>query len=98
MKQLKAEGMITLSAMIVTIVYAYRKLVEPSKVSAPTAHFVIGFGFLYVSLSMLALGVPELAGMFAILIAVADLLSNGQALVKDYQGTLTATAKATAPA
>ena len=95
MNQLKAQGAITVSAMVVTIVYGYRKLVEKNNTSPPTAHFIIGFGFVFISLSVVAMAAPEIAGGMAVLIATADLLANGQALIKDYQGVLTDTAKAT---
>ncbi len=94
----QAQTAVAGSAFVVAAVFAYRKLVEPatqSKTTPATAHFVIGFGVTYIVLSLLAQAAPELGGMFAVLVATADLLNNGQALVKDLNGALGAATTAT---
>ncbi len=92
----QAHDAVTLSAMTVAGVYTYRKLVE-SKPSSPTSHFVIGFGFVYVTLAVLADEAPALGGMLALLIAVSDLLVNGVAIIGDLSDALKATAAVTKP-
>jgi ABC-type uncharacterized transport system permease subunit len=91
----QASSAVTLSAFVVAGIYGYRKLVETNHTSAPTAHFVIGFGFTFIILALIAQGAPALGGMLAILIATGDLLINGIALTKDLSGALNATKAAT---
>jgi hypothetical protein len=88
----QAQSAVTLSAFVVASVFAYRKLTsgQPN-----TAHFVIGFGFAYITLSIVAQAAPELGGMFAVLVATGDLLANGQALLGDLQTGLKTTTAAT---
>lgn len=94
----QAQSAVTLSAFVVASVFAYRKLTAGSSGSAPnTGHFVIGFGFTYITLSIIAQAAPELGGMFAVLVAVGDLLANGTALIGDLQTGLKTTAAATTP-
>jgi hypothetical protein len=50
---------------------------------AKPAEFIVGFGFVFFSLSVIALPAPELAKMFAVLIAVGTTLGNGATLFKD---------------
>lgn len=95
-----AHTAVALSAFWVALIFAYRKLTEassttPSKAVPNTAHFIIGFGFVYVVLSTIAEFAPELGGMFAVLIATGDTLVNGQALFGDVTGALKATSTAT---
>ena len=97
----QAQSAVTLSAFVVGGVYFYRKMTEASggKGSVPpVAHFVIGFGFVFIALSLVAQGAPELGGMFAVLVATGDLLANGTSLVDDLTGALKHTSAATTPA
>lgn len=94
MNEDQAQTAVSVSAVVVAGTYAYRKLVETPPVSSSTSHFVIGFGFTFVTLAIAAQAAPALGGMLAILIAVGDFLVNGTALFKDLNGALSATAKA----
>jgi hypothetical protein len=94
----QAQSAVTLSAFVVAGVYGYRKLIEPTTgqgTVSPTSHFVIGWGFVYITLSLIAQGAPELGGMLAILVMVGDLLAQGTSLTKDLTGALKATKTAT---
>jgi hypothetical protein len=91
MNQQQAQTAVSVSAVLVAGMYAYRKLTE-SKPSSSTGHFVIGYGFTFLTLSVLAQAAPALGGMFAVLVATGDVLVNGQALFKDLNGALAATA------
>jgi hypothetical protein len=93
----QAQSAVALSAFVVAVVFAYRKLAG-GKTAPSTSHFVIGFGFTYITLSLVAQAAPELGGMGAILVATGDVLVNGQGLVNDLQGTLQSTAPAAAAA
>lgn len=90
----QAQSAVTLSAFVVGGVYLYRKMTETSSGKGtvpPVAHFVIGFGFVFIALSLVAQGAPELGGMFAVLVATGDLLANGTSLVDDLTGALKTT-------
>lgn len=50
---------------------------------APAGKFLVGFGFTYLALAVLAAGVPDLAGAMAILIALACILTNGVSVFSD---------------
>lgn len=97
-----AQSAVSISAFVVAAIFAYRKLTETStSTPAPSVgHFVLGFGFTYVILSILADGAPELGGMLAVLVATGDLLTNGKPLVADLntglKNTQTTTAAKTA--
>jgi Na+/phosphate symporter len=93
----QAQSAVTLSAFLVAAIFAYRKLTEAPNVSIvpQTGHFVIGFGFTFVTLSLLAQAAPQLGGMMAVLVATGDLLANGLPLIKDLQSGLNHTATAT---
>jgi len=63
MTESQAQTAVTGSALVVALIFAYRKLVEPAasasgsstRTAAPnTGHFVIGFGFTYLTLAILA--------------------------------------------
>lgn len=99
MNRLEAQTAVTLSAFWVAAIFAYRKLSEPVTAATPapssTAHFVIGFGFTYVLLSIVAQVAPPLGGMFAVLVATGDTLANGKPLFADVQKALHATSTAT---
>jgi ABC-type uncharacterized transport system permease subunit len=94
----QAQSAVSLSAFIVAGVFGYRKLVEAGGATQgvpSTGHFVVGFGFVYVLLSLMAQGAPTFGGMMAILVAVGDLLANGKPLVDDVTKALKATQTAT---
>lgn len=93
-----AEKAITVSALIVAAVYAYRKMTEPqggqvasSRIAQlagkgappPFGVFVTAWGFTFLVLSVVAAASPGLGGSMAILVATGDLLSNGTAIAKD---------------
>lgn len=86
----QAQNAVSLSAFVVGGIFAYRKLIEgsTSSKSPNTAHFVIGFGFVYVLLSIFAQAAPEIGGMLAILVATGDVLVNGQPLLADLTNAL----------
>ena len=59
---------------------------------AKPAEFIVGFGFVFFSLSVIALPAPDLAKWFAVLIAVGTTLANGSQLFTDINaGVSTAT-------
>lgn len=93
-----AHTAVAVSAVWVALLFAYRKL-NPAQASAKavpqTAHFVIGFGFTYIVLSILAEAAPELGGLMAVLVATGDTMVNGQAIFGDVTGALKATSTAT---
>ncbi len=94
----QAQSAVSISAFLVAAVYGYRKLTESATGSttvAPVGHFLVGFGFAYISLSVVAQFAPELGGMFAVLVATADILANGQALTGDITRVLQTTKTAT---
>ena len=51
----------------------------------PLGTFVLGWGFLYLSLSAVAASWPGFAGNMAVLVMVASLLANGIQVSKDLQ-------------
>lgn len=93
------EATILTSAIVVGAVWGYRKLVEPHASApatgslralagvevapAPTAQFIPAFAFTYLSLSVIGVGLPDLAKGIAILLATADLLANGLVVFND---------------
>ena len=95
----QAQSAVSLSAFVVAAVFGYRKLVEQGIQGGSgvptTGHFIIGFGFTYVLLSLVAQGAPALGGMMAILVATGDILANGKPLVDDVTKALNATRTAT---
>jgi hypothetical protein len=50
---------------------------------ASTGRFVVGFGFVFIVLSLAEGASPELAGYFALLIALGSILGNGIAVATD---------------
>lgn len=82
----QAQTAVALSAFVVASIFAYRKLTEQQLKSSTvpnTGHFVIGFGFAYIILSLIAQAAPELGGMFAVLVATGDIIANGKPLIND---------------
>jgi hypothetical protein len=95
----QAQSAVSLSAFVVAVIFAYRKLTETatsSKNTPSTAHFVIGFGFVYITLSLAAQAAPAFGGMMAILVATGDALANGGPVINDLTGSLKRTSLATA--
>lgn len=105
----------TTSAVIVGIVYAYRRLVEPAGQTAPHVatknavkqlagqggpppleHFIVGYGFAFLVMSLLAQADPDLGGSFAVLVAVATVLAQGQQIAADVNSQLGASVLGTA--
>lgn len=97
MSKNSAQAAVSVSAFVVAAIFAYRKLTETSSSTpAPSVgHFVLGFGFTYVTLAILAEAAPELGGMFAVLVATGDLLANGKPLIADVNAGLKRTQTAT---
>ena len=54
----------------------------------PLAHFLVGYGFAFLVMSMVAEADPDLGGGFAILVGVATVLAQGQQLFADLNGQL----------
>lgn len=108
-----AEGAVMVSAVVVSAVYAYRKLIEPhastpeheskahpvSKVigaepaPASLGAFAVGFGFTFFSLAVIATFAPNLAGSFAVTVAVGDVLVNGASVFVDVSDQVGHTAR-----
>jgi hypothetical protein len=90
----QAQSAVSISALVVASVFAYRKLTEAttqgSISAAPWGHFVLGFGFVYVTLSIVAQAAPELGGMSAVLVAAGDVLANGKSVAGDISSGLAA--------
>jgi hypothetical protein len=55
---------------------------------ASTGRFVVGFGFTFLVLSLMEGASPELAGSFALLIALGAILGNGVAVTADLKAQL----------
>lgn len=92
----QANSMIKVSALVVGGVYLYRRLTEGSaeelKASttvAPLGRFVVAWGVVFLSLSVLAGPSPTLAGSLALLVMLASLLANGVQVSKDVHAALT---------
>jgi hypothetical protein len=98
MSRPEAQGWVTTSAVIVAGVFAYRKLMPGSSLTKGSGPFVVGWMVVYVTLSVVAQAAPQLGAMFAGLVALGDVLTNGNELVKDLQQGLVATKAATSPA
>lgn len=104
-----AEKAITTSALIVAGIYTYRRLTEGN--GSPTGSkaaqllgrgsppsvgvFITAWGTAYLVMAIMAATSPGLGGSFAILAAVADILSNGQQLATDINGKITGKTTAT---
>ena len=55
---------------------------------ASTGRFVVGFGFTFLVLSLIEGASPDLAGYFALLIALGAVLGNGAEIAADIEGQL----------
>jgi hypothetical protein len=90
-----AERWVTISAVIVAGIYAYRRLTEPAgapltlKSAAgvgqlpPLGAWATAWGFTYLVLAILTEASPGIGGSFAILIATADFLTNSSSVFAD---------------
>lgn len=99
-----ADRAITTSALLVAGIYTYRRLTEgagsPSgskaaqllgRGSPPSIGvFITAWGTAFLVMAIVAQASPGLGGSFAILTAVADLMSNGQQLAADINGKVAA--------
>lgn len=56
--------------------------------TASTGRFVIGWGFTFLTLSLMTPALPELAGAFAGLVALGSILGNGTQLAADLETQL----------
>lgn len=95
MNQATAERAIVTSALVVAIIYAYRRLEEPGAagVSLPRlagvgepvnfAAWATAWGTVFFMLSLVSELSPGLAGSFALLVGVSDVLANGKQLFGD---------------
>lgn len=92
-----AERAITISALVVAGVYAYRRLTEPPSQQTsgrlaqlsgkgsppPLGVFITAWGFTFLMLSVAASISPGLGGSMAVLVAIGDVLGNGAQVAKD---------------
>lgn len=108
-----AERWVTISALVVIGMYAYRRLVEPAQTGklknvigvgtpVPLGQFATAWGFTFLVVSIMAEAAPGFGGAFAILIATSDFLTNSSSLFADVtqqsSKTVTTTAATTAGA
>lgn len=90
-----AERAIMTSALVVAIIYAYRRLDEPTSPGATInrlvgagspvnfAAWATAWGTVFFMLTLVAEVMPGPAGAFAILTATSDVLVNGKQLFSD---------------
>jgi hypothetical protein len=89
-----AQRAVTISAVIVVGVYAYRRLTETASSGSlknivgignpvPLGQFMTAWGFTFLMCALMAEADPGLGGSFAILIATGDLLTNTAAITSD---------------
>jgi len=90
-----SERWVTISALIVAGVYAYRRLTEATSTPVtvkklagignpvPLGAFATAWGFTFLIVAIMAEAAPGVGGAFAILIAVGDFLTNSQSVFKD---------------
>lgn len=108
-----AERWVTISAVLVAGIYAYRRLTEgtTSALSVNTALGIGGipafgawataWGFTYLVVAIMASASPGLGGSFAILIAASDFLTNASSVFADVskqEGTSSSSTTATSGA
>jgi hypothetical protein len=90
-----ANQMIKISALVIGGVYLYRRFTEgtaeelkASKKLTPLPRFIVGWGVVFVGLSVIAPATPTLAGNMALMVMIASLLANGTEISKDLQAGL----------
>jgi hypothetical protein len=87
MDQATAERWVTISALVVLGVYAYRRVRQPAQPGSlknvfgagapvPLGQFVTAWGVTYLVIAIMASASPGLGGSFAVLVMTADLLNN----------------------
>lgn len=99
----KGERLVVVSALTVLVIYAYRRATEtpaaPSNLvgalvgskagPAPLGQFITAWGFAFFAISLVAEFSPGFGGSFALLVAVSDVLANGQPLFADITKAVT---------
>lgn len=105
-----ADKAIIISALVVAIVYGYRRLDEATTPGVslprligvgnpvPFAAWATAWGTLYFMLAIAGSFAPSVAGGFSVLVAVSDVLANGQQLFGDLSKQTTPTAPKSPPA
>ena len=90
-----ANSTIKAAALVVGGIYVYRRFTEgtaeelkASTKIAPLGQFILGWGVVFLTLSILADPLPSLAGHTALLLMLASLLANGIEVSKDLQAGL----------
>jgi hypothetical protein len=96
MDHAQAERWVTISALAVLGIYAYRRLAEPAATTAPKAKelagigpppplgtFATAWGFTFLVIAVIAEAAPGLGAGFALLVATADFLTNAQSALDD---------------
>lgn len=112
MNKATAERWVTISALLVAGVYAYRRLTEATSQPVtlkklvgignpvPLGAFATAWGFTFLVIAVMAEAAPGLGGAFAILIGTSDLLTNSSSVFGDVAkaqaGQLTAVAETSA--
>lgn len=87
MNQASAERWVTVSALTVAIVYAYRRITEGAQqgtlknvlgigTPVPLGQFMTAWGVTYLTVAIIASAAPPFGGGLAILIMASDLLGN----------------------
>lgn len=104
-----AERAVITSALVVAIIYAYRRLQEPAQsgatvkrlagVGAPVnfSAWATAWGTVFFMLSIVSEFAPGPAGAFAILTAVSDTMVNGTQLFSDLGQQTTPTPTTSTP-
>lgn len=95
MDKATAERWVTISALVVLLIYGYRRLTEATSTPvtakkliglgnpAPLGSFATAWGFTYLLVAIMAEASPGLGGGFAILIATGDFLTNSSTVFAD---------------
>lgn len=94
MNHADAQRAITVSAVVVAGVYAYRRLTETAQSGSlkniiglgnpvPLGQWMTAWGFTFLVIALMGEADPGLGGSFAILVATGDLLANTASLTTD---------------
>jgi hypothetical protein len=94
MQPANAENWVTTSALVVIVVYGYRRITESgigkgvksltgSGEPSSFGQFITAWGFTFFVISLLAQASPGFGGSVALLVMTADLLTNAQAVFGD---------------
>lgn len=85
----KAQNTIKVAALVVGGVYLYRRFTEGSAVEngghqvTPLGRWLVGWGVVFFSLSVISGYWPGLAGELAVLIMITTLITNGVQIAGD---------------